>query len=174
MRHFITLTSATALVVIFLRAPSPAHVPADIRTAEEAATIAGIKATLKAQVAAWNSGDIPGFMAGYADVKGLRFASGNTVTYGWQTTLLRYQKRYTDRKLMGTLAFKDLSIRPLSPEYAEVFGRFHLARDEDTGDATGLFTLLMQKSNDGWLVLHDHTSAATEPIPDEKPTALPE
>ena len=162
MLRFMGLAIVALLVVGLLRSPSSAHAPLDISTAEDEATIAGVKATLDAQVAAWNEGDIPGFMAGYANVKGLRFASGNTVTHGWETTLQRYQKRYTNRKLMGTLAFKELSIKPLSPVYAEVFGRFHLISDKDTGDATGLFTLLMQKSGEGWLVLHDHTSAATE------------
>ncbi len=146
-------------VVCILRATSSASTPTDISTAEESATVAAVKQTLDAQVACWNKGDIPGFMAGYANVKGLRFASGNTFTNGWEKTLERYQKRYTDRKLMGTLAFQEVSIKPLSSEYAEVFGRFHLSRDKETGDATGLFTLLMQKSEKGWLVLHDHTSA---------------
>lgn len=129
---------------------------------DHAATLQAVQNTLDAQVAAWNKGDIPGFMAGYVNSETLRFASGDTVTTGWATTLKRYQTRYTDRKIMGTLTFKDITITPLSNEFAEVFGRFHLARDLEAGDATGLFTLLMKKTDKGWLVWHDHTSSASE------------
>lgn len=159
MLRYITLTAVVFLTAELLRSPSSISTAADISTAEESATVAAVEQTLAAQVDSWNKGDIPGFMAGYANVKGLRFASGNTITNNWNATLQRYQKRYPDRKLMGKLAFKEVTIKPLSPEYAEVFGRFHLSRDKETGDATGLFTLLMQKTEKNWLVLHDHTSS---------------
>jgi ketosteroid isomerase-like protein len=121
----------------------------------------GIKATLNAQVKAWNNGDIRGFMAGYVNSDQLRFASGNSVSFGWSKTLKRYEDRYPDRDTMGTLTFRDLKILPLSAQYAEVFGKWHLARKNSIGDAEGLFTLLMQKTDKGWQVFHDHTSAAT-------------
>ena len=119
-----------------------------------------IRGTLKAQVEAWNRGDIPGFMQGYVRDESLRFASGNTVERGWQQTLERYQKRYDTRQKMGQLSFVDLEVRVLSSEWAEVFGRFVLKREAAVGDATGLFTLLMAREGDRWLVLHDHTSSA--------------
>ena len=79
---------------------------------------------------------------------------------GWQQTLERYQKRYDTRQKMGQLSFVDLEVRVLSSEWAEVFGRFVLKREAAVGDATGLFTLLMAREGDRWLVLHDHTSSA--------------
>ena len=47
-----------------------------------------------AQVAAWNRGDLDGFMAGYWKSPDLVFFSNGTRTRGWQATLERYQKRY--------------------------------------------------------------------------------
>lgn len=120
-----------------------------------------IKDVLKAQVTAWNSGDVPGFMEGYVKSDQLRFASGGSVTTGWQKTLDRYLMRYTNPEIMGTLEFRDLKVLPLSPKYAEVFGSWHLARTKEVGNASGLFTLLMKKTDDGWRVFHDHTSSAT-------------
>lgn len=119
-----------------------------------------IKTVLKTQVAAWNSGDVAGFMEGYVKSEQLRFASGDSVTTGWQKTLDRYSKRYTSREIMGTLEFRDLEIMQLAPEYAEVFGSWHLSREKSVGDASGLFTLLMKKTEQGWRVFHDHTSSA--------------
>jgi ketosteroid isomerase-like protein len=123
--------------------------------------IAAARRTLDDQVAAWNRGDIPGFMAGYVRDESLRFASGGAVRRGWQETLQRYQTRYDSREKMGMLTFRDLEFLVINGDFAEVFGRFELKRSEAVGDATGLFTLLMQREGDQWLVLHDHTSSET-------------
>ncbi|GAC1631675.1 MAG: nuclear transport factor 2 family protein [Nevskia sp.] len=119
---------------------------------------AAIRAVLAQQAAAWNRGDIDGFMSGYWNDEGLRFASGDTVTTGWQATLDRYRKRYGDRAAMGRLSFGELAVEPLSEDAALVFGRWSLQRDADRPH--GLFTLLLRKTADGWKVTRDHTSAA--------------
>lgn len=121
-----------------------------------------IRKTLSAQETAWNNGDIPGFMSGYVRDDTLRFSSGGNTQRGWESALKRYQMSYSTREKMGTLKFSDLEVLVLSDEYAEVFGKFHLARDKSVGDASGLFTLLMKKQGDQWLVWHDHTSSADE------------
>lgn len=118
-----------------------------------------IRKTLAAQEKAWNAGNIVGFMDGYVRDESLRFSSGDTTRRGWQEALLRYQANYPTREKMGTLTFSDLEITELSPDFAEVFGKFHLARDKAIGDASGLFTLLMKREEDHWLVWHDHTSS---------------
>ncbi|MBS0664106.1 MAG: nuclear transport factor 2 family protein [Verrucomicrobia bacterium] len=113
---------------------------------------------LDAQAAAWNRGDIDGFMQTYAQTDDLRFASGDTVTYGWRSTLERYRKRYPDRAAMGTLAFHDLVVTELGPDAAIVFGRWQLTRVGDRPH--GLFTLLVRRTPAGWRIFADHTSAA--------------
>lgn len=123
--------------------------------------IAAARRTLDDQVAAWNRGDIPGFMAGYVRDESLRFASGGAVRRGWQETLQRYQTRYDSREKMGMLTFRDLEFLVINEDFVEVFGRFELKRSEAVGNSTGLFTLLMQREGDQWLVLHDHTSSET-------------
>ena len=82
------------------------------------------------------------------------------MTRGWQQTLDRYQKSYDDRSKMGSLSFTEIKVLALSSEYAEVFGRWYLSREKAIGDAKGRFTLLMKRTDDGWKVFHDHTSAA--------------
>ena len=113
---------------------------------------------LVSQAEAWNKGDIDAFMEGYAKIAGLRFASGGTVTYGWQETLDRYKERYPDRAAMGTLQFSGLDITILSPDAALVFGRWRLKTAK--GEPNGLFTLLFRKTAVGWRIIADHTSAA--------------
>lgn len=151
---------ALLLVTAALQFGSPKLVGDSVETATKSQSIDDIKNVLATQVKAWNAGDIRGFMDGYVKSDELRFASGDSVTRGWQATLDRYQTRYTDRTIMGSLEFKDLKVLPLSDAYAEVFGSWHLTRDKDTGNASGLFTLLMKKTSAGWRVFHDHTSSA--------------
>lgn len=118
-----------------------------------------ISEILERQVSQWNLGDIPAFMETYVKSDALRFSSGNTVQRGWEATLQRYLTRYPDSAAMGRLAFEDLEINVLSDTWAEVHGRYRLYRDGDYSNATGLFTLLMERTDDGWKILHDHTSS---------------
>lgn len=117
---------------------------------------ADIRAVMDAQAAAWNRGDIEGYMKGYWNAPALVFVSGDTVTKGWQPTLDRYKKRYDSRAKMGTLAFSDLEIEVLSKDSATVLGSWALTREND--NPRGKFTLVFRKFKDGWRIVHDHTS----------------
>lgn len=109
-------------------------------------------------MAAWNRGDIPGFMAGYDNSESTTFV-GATVTKGHAQVLENYKKRYPTRENMGTLRFSDIEIRPLGPEHAVVIGRFHLDRSSaGGGEASGIFTLIFQKGKGEWKIILDHTS----------------
>jgi len=117
---------------------------------------AEIRAVMNAQVAAWNRGDIDGFMEGYARSNATEFVSGDKITRGWQTVRDRYLKKYDSREKMGTLTFSDIKITPLSSETAIVLGRWQLARKSDKPH--GVFTLLFRRTLAGWRIVHDHTS----------------
>jgi len=129
-----------------------------VRAESPAPATAEITAVLTAQAAAWNRGDVNAFMAGYAPVADLRFASGGNVTRGWQPTLERYQKSYPDHAAMGVLTFTDLEVTVLAPEAAIVFGHWALQREK--GAPHGLFTLTFRKFAEGWRIIQDHTSIA--------------
>jgi ketosteroid isomerase-like protein len=107
------------------------------------------------QAAAWNRGDIDGFMQGYWRSEKLTFVS-NQVTRGWQPTLDRYKRNYDSRAKMGTLTFSDLEIDVFSKDSAAVLGSWSLAREKD--NPGGKFTLIFKRFKDGWKIVHDHTS----------------
>jgi ketosteroid isomerase-like protein len=117
-----------------------------------------IGAVLKMQQEAWNRGDIDAFMNGYWRSEETVFVSGDEVTRGWQKVLDRYKKKYSDREKMGTLAFSDLEITPLSADSAVALGAWKLKRAQD--QPHGRFTLIFRRFPDGWKIVHDHTSAA--------------
>jgi beta-aspartyl-peptidase (threonine type) len=117
---------------------------------------AEIRAVMNAQVAAWNRGNIDGFMEGYARSPATEFVSGDKLTRGWQTVRDRYKKKYDSREKMGTLTFSEIEITPLSRDSALVLGRWKLVRKGDKPH--GIFTLLFRHTPAGWRIVHDHTS----------------
>ena len=118
---------------------------------------AQIRKLLDAQSAAWNRGDIDAFMQGYWNSEQLRFASGDSVTYGWAAANKRYHEHYPDRSAMGQLVFSDLEVEMTGPDAALVFGRWALQREHDRPH--GLFSLLLRRTAEGWKITRDHTSA---------------
>lgn len=109
---------------------------------------------------AWNKGDIEGYMQGYIKSDSLRFASGGNVSYGWKTTLDRYEKGYPDKETMGELTFSNIDIEFISKDAALVFGKWELERSND--HPWGLFTLLFKRTENGWRIVHDHTSSGKD------------
>ncbi|MDT4967933.1 MAG: hypothetical protein QOJ64_2670 [Acidobacteriota bacterium] len=123
----------------------------------DAKVIAAIRQVLDTQVAAWNRGDLEGFMQGYWQSEATTFISGDTVTYGWQTVLDRYKKGYPTREKMGTLRFSDLEIKVFNKDTAVAHGSWELTRATDKPH--GRFTLIFRRTPQGWRIVHDHTSS---------------
>jgi ketosteroid isomerase-like protein len=119
-------------------------------------SVAEIRAVMAAQVAAWNRGDIDGFMEGYARSDATEFVSGDKITRGWQTVRDRYRKKYDSHEKMGRLTFSEIKITLLSADAAIVLGRWQLVRQSDKPH--GIFTLLFRRTRAGWRIVHDHTS----------------
>jgi ketosteroid isomerase-like protein len=155
-----TLLFAFALILL---APSTSLTAAQTRKATIASTnqkdIAAIRAVLDKQVAAWNQGDIDGYMAGYDKSPQTIFISGDSVTRGWQTVRDRYKKRYDSREKMGTLEFKEVETTMQDRNTAVVIGAWGLKRAND--NPHGRFTLIMKRLPEGWRIVHDHTSSAS-------------
>jgi beta-aspartyl-peptidase (threonine type) len=149
-----------ALALLFILASAgafPAHgllvAPPSVEPAEEA-----IRKVLDAQAAAWNKGDLEGFMRGYWSSPELTFFSGDKKTKGWQATLDRYRRRYqAEGKEMGRLTFSELQVEVLGPDSAFVRGRWQLKLAKETPG--GLFTLIFRRLPEGWRIVHDHTSS---------------
>jgi beta-aspartyl-peptidase (threonine type) len=120
---------------------------------------------LQTQQAAWNAGDVAGFMqSGYWDSEETTFLSGGTWTRGFSAVQERFRRRYTEEGAeMGQLAFTELETIPLSEKAGLARGRWKLTFSDGTTTA-GLFTLLLcRQANGHWRIVHDHTSSAEEP-----------
>ena len=151
-RH--SLLAALLLVLIFPSSISAQRAAGPKQRGDR--IIAAVRAVLDAQVAAWNRGDVEGYMDGYWRSDETVFVSGDSLTRGWQTVLARYKKNYDSREKMGTLTFSDLEITSIGSDAAIAIGRWHLQRAKD--EPHGRFTLIFRKTKQGWRIVHDHTS----------------
>lgn len=116
-----------------------------------------VRSVLDAQVAAWNRGDIAGYMGGYWRSDQTLFLSDGSLTRGFDEVAGRYAARYRSREDMGTLAFEELEVRFVAPATAVVIGIWRLQRMSDA--PWGRFTLIVEKKKEGWRITHDHTSS---------------
>jgi len=115
-----------------------------------------IRKILAEQVLAWNKGNIDEFMRAYWENDSLTFIGRDGITRGYNATLSRYRKNYSDTAKMGKLYFDLISVKRLSPEYYFVTGKWSLKRS--IGDIGGLYTLLFKKIKSKWVIVTDHTS----------------
>lgn len=156
MNQRIVLAVLSLLLALTAAAPLPAAA-ADVDTG-------AIQQVMDQQQAAWNRGDIDGFMHGYKDAPDTTFVS-STVRKGYRTILESYRKHYIGKQQMGKLTFSDFDVRLLpgsngEVRYAAVTGRFHLDRQAhgEVAQDDGVFSLLWEKTADGWKIILDHSS----------------
>ena len=110
---------------------------------------------LTTQQAAWNRGDIEGFMQGYWKSDSLLFVGKSAPTHGWQVTFNNYKKGYPDKAAMGILTFDIMKVELLDATNGFVLGGWNVKTDKDVG---GYFTLWFRKINGEWKIVVDHTS----------------
>ncbi len=137
----------TALILSFLLSFSSCTGPFTLE--DDAA----IRAVMAGQEAAWDQGDIPGFMEGYSDT--VCFVSRMGTTCGRAAVTANYARNYPDKDAMGDLTFGIQEVLPAGGGHAWLTGTWRLTRASDTLD--GGFSLLWVKEAEGWRIARDHT-----------------
>lgn len=140
-----TLASTTPAPAPKVQAPHMSRTPEEI-----------ILATLKAQSAAWNEGNMDAFMEAYWKSDELKFVSGNVVTQGYSSVQKRYREKYGNSGNLGLLQLDKTDFVQVTDDVAVVTGRFNLAKDGD--DSTGTFSLVMKRIDGMWRIAHDHST----------------
>jgi ketosteroid isomerase-like protein len=114
---------------------------------------------LTRSAAAWNRGDLAGFMDDYARDSLTSYVSRGHLRHGWQGLYDLYQTAYfAPGKSRDSLSFDEVEVRALTTELALCTARFALHRGAQR-IASGPFTLILHRQGDRWLIIHDHTSS---------------
>lgn len=143
-----------ASLVLLVAAPAVRLAAAPSPSGEQEALI---RAVLDSQIAAWNRGDIPGFMDGYWKSDEVVFIGSGGIVRGWKSVLQRYKAAFPTERAMGQLAFTSVDVTLTCPDDAYVIGEYRLQRANDA--LTGVFTLQVHKFLAGWRITVDHTTA---------------
>jgi beta-aspartyl-peptidase (threonine type) len=118
-----------------------------------------IESMLTASAEAWSRGDLDGFMDDYAD--DVTYVGSTGLVRGAAQLRTRYEQGYwgNDGPPDG-LRFELLDVRTLGPHVALAVGRYILV-DRASGQttATGVFSLTLTRTDEGWKIAHDHSSA---------------
>ena len=121
----------------------------------EAAVSKEIGSAMRQQVDSWNSGELAGFMKYYWRSGKMTFHGGKRRLQGWETLNSMYIETYSGEQ-RGILEFSGIEINVLSPESAYVLGDWKVELPDTVKQ--GKFTLIWKKMNEGWRIVHDHSS----------------
>lgn len=116
-----------------------------------------IAAMLDASADAWNRHDLDAFVGDYAPESTTTFVYDGQVQHGFQWIREHYAPSFAPDAVHDQLRFKDLEARPIGTDYALATARYVLLRG-DSITSSGLFTLVLQKMNGAWKIIHDQTS----------------
>jgi len=118
-----------------------------------------ILGVLTDQAAAWNRGDLTAFLEGYWRSDRCVFAGGDKVHRGFEAMARRYREAYPTKEKMGRLSFSSLTFEQLEADHAVVTGAWELEIAGAEKRPGGVFTLIWRRFDEGWKIVHDHTSS---------------
>jgi uncharacterized protein (TIGR02246 family) len=118
---------------------------------------AAIRNVFDAGCAAWNRGDLDGYLASYWDSDQTRWVSSGALTRGKKAIEAAYKARFSGFQQMGNLTVTELEIDVLTDTEAIAFGRWTLVVDKEA--STGFFTVQLRNIDGIWLFISDHASA---------------
>ena len=143
----IALLALLGITACCTRPETPAEAPAPFDEA-------GVRAVLAMQEKAWDAGDIPAFMEGYADTACFIVIDGRTC--GRAAVTAKYQRSYPTKAHMGDLSFNIHEVLPMLGRLFEVHAQRRISvslLDTYLGRNTGRRVLEGEiKQGDGRLI----------------------
>lgn len=150
---------STLTLSLVMAACAPQSEPGS-ESVETAALHAAIDSLLAASAEAWNDGDLDAFLYWYRRSPETTYIGAGGLVHGWEGIRDRYAPLFEPGAARDSLRFEDLQTRSLGPGFALAVARYVLF-EGDSVSATGLFTLVLRRTADGWRIVHDHSSAVT-------------
>ena len=145
----------TAIVIVCFLSMISACCLVDRCTVEGGGEAEEIRDAMAEQVDSWNSDDLSGFMKYYWRSDEMTFHGSKRRLQGWETLNSMYVETYSGEQ-RGVLEFSGIEITVLSPGSAYVLGDWKVELPDTVKQ--GKFTLIWRKLDEGWRIVHDHSS----------------
>jgi hypothetical protein len=111
-----------------------------------------------AQEAAWNKGDLDGFLSRFKDAPDTQVMLGPRVV-GLINIRAAFHVNYPNIGAMGTINYTDIEARELGENFSLATGKYHLERSKKAGGPVdGTFTEVMEKTPQGWQIIFSETT----------------
>ena len=118
-----------------------------------------IRALFESACAAWNRGNIDGYLADYWHSDKVRWVSEGIVRYGFEVIAAAFKVRFDALDNMGRLEVSNLEVELLGKSDALVFGVW--TQTMHTARRHGVFTVHSKKIDGEWLIVSDHSSTVS-------------
>jgi uncharacterized protein (TIGR02246 family) len=112
-------------------------------------------AMLEHGAAAWNGGDLDGFLSDYTD--DATFVTSRGLVRGSGEIRSRYAARFAPGATRDSLTFRLLDVDALGPRTAAIVATWVLSRG-DSVTSTGPTSLVLKKVGRRWRIAHDHSN----------------
>ena len=154
------LVSSTPIFIALVVATACAPAGEEKATLDPAALHAAADTLLGESAAAWNAGDLDGFLYWYRRGPTTTYIGSSGLLHGWDAIRARYAPTFEPDAARDSLRFEDLETRPLAPGLGLATARYVLFLG-DSITSEGVFTLVLEETAEGWRIIHDHSSAQT-------------
>lgn len=116
-----------------------------------------IESLLQRGVSAWNTGDLDGYVATYADAASTTMLRSEERIVGRDAIRAALSPLFEAGAVRDSLSLADIEVRPLPPLIGIVTGRYVLER-AGSEPTYGWFTTVVRRVGDGWRIVHDQRS----------------
>lgn len=144
----LTLLLASCVRVRVARTAAQGAAPPDAVRAE-------VQALLDHGAAAWNAGDLGGFVSDYAP--DATFVSPARVVHGRAAIRQLYERRFEPGAQRDSLRFEGLEVDVVGRDALNAIAYYVLMRG-DSVTARGPTSLVMRRIGGRWYIAHDHSS----------------
>lgn len=145
--------AAAAALLLLAACAAPAAGPAPAADAGREIT-----ALLTTSAEGWNRRNLDTFLLPYLDSPEITFVGSRGLVRGKAAIRDTYAGGwFAPGRDPGQLAFRDIEVRLLGGGHALAVGRYEV-RIPGQELATGLFSLALRRTPEGWRIIHDHSS----------------
>ncbi|MXW66684.1 MAG: nuclear transport factor 2 family protein [Gemmatimonadales bacterium] len=116
-----------------------------------------VASLLDRQAAAWNGGDLDGFMSAYSPSPTTTYIGSTGLIEGYDGIRERYAPGFAQGAARDSLRFEGLRVREVDERVGVATARYVLER-EGAVTSTGPFTLVLLNVEGAWLIVHDQSA----------------